>query len=398
LKARDEAEKAVLAKNEVLANLEDMVSSRTMALEKAMIFAEAANRVKSTFLSNMSHELRTPMNAIMGFAYLLKNDPLSARQVDYLDKLSTSARELLQLINDILDFSRIDDPVMTLEIQDFETARIVDLVCHIFVDQAKEKNVAMMIDLKNVPAMLRGDGDRLSRILHQLVGNAVKFTEKGSICLAVSILEEINNRMVLRCEVRDTGIGMTTDQLKIIFNAFEQGDGSLTRRFGGVGLGLALTKRLVEGMHGRIGVESEIGRGSVFWLEIPFQKSSASAKRINYSGPFRLLSTSMADHSPETGKAPSAIPEAEKTSVSPESNFVDAYSEDNTQVTSILNQLEDLLADNNTTAGDLFEKSRSMLTSSLGDAANQIDKQIQDFDFTEALLTLRTARRKKSPA
>jgi signal transduction histidine kinase len=124
LKARDEAEKAVLAKNEVLANLEDMVSSRTMALEKAMIFAEAANRVKSTFLSNMSHELRTPMNAIMGFAYLLKNDPLSARQVDYLDKLSTSARELLQLINDILDFSRIDDPVMTLEIQDFETARI----------------------------------------------------------------------------------------------------------------------------------------------------------------------------------------------------------------------------------------------------------------------------------
>lgn len=124
MKARDEAEKAVLAKNEVLANLEDMVSSRTMALEKAMIFAEAANRVKSTFLSNMSHELRTPMNAIMGFAYLLKNDPLSARQVDYLDKLSTSARELLQLINDILDFSRIDDPVMTLEIQDFETARI----------------------------------------------------------------------------------------------------------------------------------------------------------------------------------------------------------------------------------------------------------------------------------
>jgi signal transduction histidine kinase len=124
LKARDEAEKAVLAKNEVLANLEDMVSSRTMALEKAKIFAEAANRVKSTFLSNMSHELRTPMNAIMGFAYLLKNDPLSARQVDYLDKLSTSARELLQLINDILDFSRIDDPVMTLEIQDFETARI----------------------------------------------------------------------------------------------------------------------------------------------------------------------------------------------------------------------------------------------------------------------------------
>lgn len=124
MKARDEAEKAVLAKNEVLANLEDMVSSRTMALEKAMIFAEAANRVKSTFLSNMSHELRTPMNAIMGFAYLLKNDPLTARQVDYLDKLSTSARELLQLINDILDFSRIDDPVMTLEIQDFETARI----------------------------------------------------------------------------------------------------------------------------------------------------------------------------------------------------------------------------------------------------------------------------------
>lgn len=392
LKARDEAEKAVQAKNEVLTNLEDIVSSRTKALEKAMIFAEAANRVKSTFLSNMSHELRTPLNVITGFAFLMKKDPLTARQADYLDKLSTSARELLQLINDILDFARIDDPVLTLEVQNFEPARIAHLVCLIFSDQAKEKNVELTVDLRNVPAVLQGDGDRLGRILHQLIGNAVKFTDKGSIRLAMSVVEKIDNVIVLRCEIWDTGIGMTADQLKVIFQAFEQGDGSLTRRFGGIGLGLALTKRLVEGMHGHIGVESEIGRGSVFWLEIPFEESSSPAKAITCSGPYRQLNAFYAEIVPESGEKPSSIPEPEAAVVLPENKAIQTVSFDNSKVTLILNQLEDLLADNNTTASDLFDRSRLILTSALGNTADQIDRQIQDFDFEEALRTLRTAR------
>jgi len=392
LKARDEAEKANHAKNEVLENLENLVASRTMALEKAMIFANAANRIKSTFLSNMSHELRTPMNAIMGFAFLLKNDPLTARQINYLDKLSASARQLLQLINDILDFSNIDDPVMTLEIQDFETARIIDQLCLLFSDQAATKHVDMTVDLDNIPAVMRGDGDRLGRILHQLVGNAVKFTEKGSICLAMRIIDEINGGIVLRCEIRDTGIGITDEQLKIIFSAFEQGDGSLTRRFGGIGLGLALTKRLVEGMRGRIGVESQIGRGSVFWLEIPFQKSSPPSKRIAYSGSFQHMGISIANHSVETGENRSSVPEVGASADLPESDNTLANTADRSQVTAILNQLEVLLADNNTTAGNLFDQSKAMLTSSLGDTVNQIGRHIQDFDYDEALNTLRTAR------
>jgi PAS domain S-box-containing protein len=259
-------------------HLEEMVASRTAELEMAKTAAEAASLAKSAFLANMSHEIRTPMNAIIGFAHLIQRDPLTRRQIDNIEKLASAARHLLQIINDILDFSKIEARKMTLEIRDFEPARIIDHVCGIITDNASAKNLELQVHLDHTPPVVRGDGHRLGQIMLNLLGNAVKFTEHGSIEINAHVVEENERTTTLRFEVRDTGIGMTADQMKRLFQAFEQADGSTTRRFGGTGLGLAISKRLIELMNGRMGAESCIGQGSVFWMEIPFEKSTATPK------------------------------------------------------------------------------------------------------------------------
>jgi two-component system sensor histidine kinase/response regulator len=191
---------------------------------------------------------------------------------------------------------------MTLQVQDFEIARIIEQVCRVFSDKAAAKNLNLAIDLDNVPAVMWGDGERLGRILHHLVGNAVKFTEKGGITIVVRTVNENQDSIIVQCQVRDTGIGMTHEQLNRIFLAFEQADGSLTRRYGGTGLGLSLCKRLVEGVDGRIEAESQVGQGSVFLLEIPFQKSLKSSERIKYFGPFQRTRMPAADNPAESGE------------------------------------------------------------------------------------------------
>jgi len=227
--------------------------------------AEAANRAKSAFLANMSHEIRTPMNAILGFADLLKADTVDAEQAQRLDHMSEAAYHLLALINDVLDLSKIESGKLTLEHTDFSPRECVARAVMLVAEQAKAKNLELAVDIACLPDALCGDPTRLSQALLNLLGNAVKFTERGRIDLRASILEEADD-VLLRFEVRDTGIGIAPEHLGSLFNAFEQADSSTTRRFGGTGLGLALTRRLAELMDGEAGVQSELGLGSTFWF------------------------------------------------------------------------------------------------------------------------------------
>jgi len=228
--------------------------------------AEAANRAKSAFLANMSHEIRTPMNAIIGFADLLKADGADAAQAQRLDHMSGAAYHLLALINDILDLSKIESGKFTLERIDFSLRDCVARATMLVAEQARAKGLELAVDMAHVPDALCGDPTRLSQALLNLLGNAVKFTEHGRIDLRGEVVEEADDGVLLRFEVRDTGIGVAAEHLGNLFKSFEQGDDSTTRRYGGTGLGLALTRHVAELMHGEAGVQSAPGVGSTFWF------------------------------------------------------------------------------------------------------------------------------------
>ena len=241
-----------------------------IALGEAKAAADAANLAKSAFLANMSHEIRTPMNAIVGFAHLLRRDPLTARQQDHLGKITDAGQHLLQVINDILDFSKIEAHKVTLEEADFDLRESLMRVQALQADAARAKRLPLRLQIDaRCPARVRGDPLRLEQVLLNLLSNAVKFTQQGHIELRVAPAAPPEPEPVLRFEVVDTGIGMTPDQASHVFEAFAQADASTTRRFGGTGLGLAISKRLVQLMQGRIGVDSRPGEGSTFWVQLP---------------------------------------------------------------------------------------------------------------------------------
>ena len=232
--------------------------------------AEAASDSKSQFLANMSHEIRTPMNAIIGLTHMLQRGNPRLDQSERLNKIDEAAEHLLSVINDILDFSKIEAGKMELDFSDFDPERVVEGVCNILQEKVASKGIELVIDLRRLPAALHGDGMRLGQILLNLVSNAVKFTEAGTILIRGWVDRAADVGMRVRFEVTDTGIGLTEHQQAKLFKPFEQADVSTTRKYGGTGLGLAICHRMVVMMQGEIGVKSQPGTGSTFWLEIPF--------------------------------------------------------------------------------------------------------------------------------
>jgi hypothetical protein len=260
------------AVNGIASVITDISAQKRIAtnLDRARLAAEAATHAKSIFLANMSHELRTPLNGVVGMASLLENTALDAKQRRFVRTLKSSAEALIILINDVLDLSKAEAGKLELERTPFDLRKQLEQVVGLLGPRAHDKSIEIAAHIaRDVPPTIHGDPVRLRQVLANLANNAVKFTESGAVLLAVTTVPTEDRDCVLEFSVTDTGLGIASEEQARIFEAFEQADGSVTRRFGGTGLGLTISRQLVELMHGSMGLESEPGRGSRFSFRIP---------------------------------------------------------------------------------------------------------------------------------
>jgi len=267
-------------------------------LESAKKEAEDANMAKSEFLARMSHEIRTPMNAILGLTHLALKTEMHSRLRDYLTKVETSAKALLEIINDILDFSKIESNRFELDSETFILDDVFNDVVDLFGHQAEQKGLELHLMVKsNVPNHLIGDRLRLGQILINLVGNAIKFTSSGEIIVSAELVEEQSEIALIRFSVKDSGIGISPEQITKLFQPFSQADGSISRQFGGTGLGLVISKRLIELMGGTMELESEAGQGSNFICTVPFKIQTGNFGDYIYPEDLRGMKVLLVDDS-----------------------------------------------------------------------------------------------------
>lgn len=278
-KANARLERDVTARTVELSNRNEQLQQLVEELKRAKDAADSANRAKSEFLARMSHEIRTPMNGVLGMAELLFTTELSAQQKRFAETIRQSGLSLLEVINDILDFSKIEAGKFELDVVEFNLEATVRDAVNLLAGSAARKKLSLRCSLpERLPTSVHGDATRLRQILINLLGNAIKFTEQGDVVVRLLLIEDSPDFAIVTFNVQDTGIGIAPEAQKKIFDPFAQADGSMTRRFGGTGLGLTIVSQIVGMMGGHVRVQSEVGKGSTFEFTVRFQKHPATAE------------------------------------------------------------------------------------------------------------------------